>query len=312
MTYRTLSLALLAAALLGAAAAPAHAQRVFVGAQGSDGNPCSFAAPCRTFQHAHDAVAAGGEIDVLDPAGYGGLTITKAISIQGHGFAGVSVAAGHDGITVNAAATDSVNLNGLLIEGSGVGVNGIRFNSGRSLVVESCLVRNMTTSGLVFFSSALTAQTLSVAKSYFTENGLEGILISALGAGPITAAIDRSAFQANAVGVNVMGNNGGGAINVAATDSVANNNTGGTGFFVQSATNHSIATLVLTRVAAVGNNIGIRANGPNAIMRISQVSATGNTTGYAAANGGVIFSYGDNYIDGNGGNSGLLSTASKQ
>jgi len=66
---------------------PTQAQtRVFVAAQGLDSNPCTFAAPCRTFQHAHDVVAAAGEIDVLDPAGYGALTINKAISIQGHGF----------------------------------------------------------------------------------------------------------------------------------------------------------------------------------------------------------------------------------
>src|SRR5215471_18886117 len=78
-------------------AAQAQPTRVFVAAQGSDGNPCTFALPCRTFQHAHDVVAAKGEIDVLDPAGYGSLTITKAISIQGHGFAGLAVTSG-DGI----------------------------------------------------------------------------------------------------------------------------------------------------------------------------------------------------------------------
>ena len=65
---------------LGAGAAQAQT-RVFVAAQGSDSNPCTFAAPCRTFQHAHDMVAAGGEIDVLDPAGYGAVIITKSISI---------------------------------------------------------------------------------------------------------------------------------------------------------------------------------------------------------------------------------------
>src|SRR6516162_4145543 len=71
---------------------PAQAQsRVFVSATGSDGNPCTFAAPCRSFQHAHDVTSANGEIDVIDPAGYGPLTISKSISIQGHGFSGISV-----------------------------------------------------------------------------------------------------------------------------------------------------------------------------------------------------------------------------
>src|SRR5262245_62730777 len=96
-------------------AAQAAPNRVFVAAQGSDANPCTFAQPCRTFQHAHNVVAAGGEIDVLDPAGYGALTITKSISIQGHGFSGMTVVSGN-GITINAGATDSVSLNGLLID----------------------------------------------------------------------------------------------------------------------------------------------------------------------------------------------------
>src|SRR5215472_17571617 len=96
-------------------ATPAQAQRVFVGAAGSDSNPCTFASPCRSFQHAHDVTSANGEIDVIDPAGYGPITITKAISIQGHGFSGVSVPSGGTGITVKAPSTATVHLNGLLI-----------------------------------------------------------------------------------------------------------------------------------------------------------------------------------------------------
>src|SRR6516162_569662 len=92
-------------------AAPAQAQRVFVSTTGSDGNGCTFASPCRSFQHAHDTTGAGGEIDVLDPAGYGAVTITKAISIQGHGFSGITVASGGTGITINAGPNDSVTLN---------------------------------------------------------------------------------------------------------------------------------------------------------------------------------------------------------
>src|SRR5450432_2002398 len=108
--------------------APAQAQaRVFVGAQGSDGNPCTFVSPCRTFQHAHDIAPANGEIDVIDPAGYGVLTITKSISIQGHGFGGVTAASGAVGVTINAGASDKINLRGLLFEGANSGGSGISF-----------------------------------------------------------------------------------------------------------------------------------------------------------------------------------------
>ncbi len=128
---------------LGLHAAPAHAQiRVFVSAHGSDNNACSFTAPCRTFQQAHNVVAAKGEIDVLDPAGYGSLTIIKAISIQGHGVSGIAAANGGIGMVIAAGAGDAVYLSGLLFEGNGVGAMGIRFAAGKSLVIENCVVRN--------------------------------------------------------------------------------------------------------------------------------------------------------------------------
>jgi hypothetical protein len=75
--------------ILAPGPACALAARTFVAALGSDGNPCTFVAPYRTLQHAHDQTMAGGEIDVLDPAGYGAVTVSKAISIQGHGIAGI-------------------------------------------------------------------------------------------------------------------------------------------------------------------------------------------------------------------------------
>src|ERR1051326_3899698 len=121
---------------------PAWAQsRVFVAAQGSDTNLCTFAAPCRTFQHAHDVVAANGEIDVLDPAGYGPITINKGISIQGHGFSGITATSGN-AITINAGGADVVNLIGLIIEGAGLGSNGIVLNVGGSINIVDCMVRS--------------------------------------------------------------------------------------------------------------------------------------------------------------------------
>ena len=130
---------------------PAIAQtRVFVAAQGSDANPCTFALPCRTFQHAHDVVAANGEIDVLDPAGYGSVTITKGISIHGHGFAAISVASG-SAITINAGAADAVHLNGLLIDGGGVASGGVNCLSAAALRVENSVIRHVAQVGLQFF-----------------------------------------------------------------------------------------------------------------------------------------------------------------
>jgi hypothetical protein len=97
---------------LTALAAPAHATstRTFVSATGTDSNPCSFGAPCRSMQAAHNATTSGGEIDVLDPVGYGAITITKPISIVGHGFAAMSTVSGGTIVTISATRADSVNL----------------------------------------------------------------------------------------------------------------------------------------------------------------------------------------------------------
>jgi hypothetical protein len=295
-------------------AAPATAQRVFVAAQGSDANPCTFALPCRTFQHAHDTVAAGGEIDVLDPAGYGALTINKAISIQGHGFSGISVASSGTGILINAGATDAVNLNGLLIEGGGVGNNGIVFSAGKSLVVANCMIRKLAQNGLVFSSSATTAQTLSISDSSMSDNGSVGIRVETHSSGAITAAIDRVRLYGNgAAGLSADGTAGTGLISVAVNDSVAAHSSagGGFGFGALSNAGTSITNLVLTRVKATGNDTGIAALGATTTLRLAQSAVTGNAHGFGILLG-TILSYGDNTFDNNGSNTGSLGGATKQ
>src|SRR2546425_7556830 len=57
----------------------------FVASSGSDANDCSRATPCRLFQRAHDQTNVNGIVTALDPADYGILSITKAITIDGNG-----------------------------------------------------------------------------------------------------------------------------------------------------------------------------------------------------------------------------------
>ena len=98
-----------------AASLPAQAQRarVFVSVTGNDANPCTAGSPCKTFQAAHDAVLAGGEISVLDTGGYGTLIINKSVSIVAVGVqASIATASGQDAITVNAGSTDKISLRG--------------------------------------------------------------------------------------------------------------------------------------------------------------------------------------------------------
>jgi hypothetical protein len=297
--------------------APAQAaspMRVFVAAQGSDANPCTFALPCRTFQHAHDTVAAEGEIDVLDPAGYGALAITKSISIQGHGFSGISVAGGATAIDITAGATGVVSLNGLLIDGADVGGTGIRFNSGASLTVANCVVRRMGGDGIAFLPSAATAQSLFISNSHFADSGLNGVFIGSTGSGAITGAIERTAFTGNLIGFAVNGLAGTGPITVSVTDSLAANGAGGSsiGILAPSSAGHSIVHVLLARATAMGNGTGLEVDGPNSTVWLTQSNLIGNTNGFAIGTGATIASYGDNHIDGNGGNVGSLGSATSQ
>jgi hypothetical protein len=107
---------------LGATASNAQATRTCISGVGDDANPCSRTAPCKTFAGATSKTAAGGEISVLDPGGYGAVTITKSISIVSEGSEGSIRASGTNGIIINAASTDIVNLHGLLLEGAGTGI----------------------------------------------------------------------------------------------------------------------------------------------------------------------------------------------
>jgi hypothetical protein len=156
-------------------AAPARAQRLFVSATGSDGNPCTFVAPCRSFQHAHDVAAANSEIDVLDPAGYGAVTITKSISIQGHGFSGITASSGANAITINAGSSDAITLNGLIIDGSGIGQNGIEFDAGARLTVQNSTIQQFKGAGIYFVPNA--ASSLFVTDTSVINNGGDGVSV---------------------------------------------------------------------------------------------------------------------------------------
>jgi hypothetical protein len=117
------------------------ATRTWVSGVGDDANPCSRTAPCKTFAGAISKTATGGEINCLDPGGFGGVTITKSITISCEaGTAGVLVS-GTNAIVINAPSS-FVFLKGLDIEGLRTGLNGISFRAGALLHVENCVIRN--------------------------------------------------------------------------------------------------------------------------------------------------------------------------
>src|SRR5262249_48254238 len=120
------------------ASAPAHAQasRTWVSGVGDDANPCSRTAPCKTFAGAISKTAPAGEINCLDPAGYGGVTITKSITINCSETIGSALVSGTNGIIINALASDRVTLRNIQVQGLNTGLAGIKIMSAASVSIE--------------------------------------------------------------------------------------------------------------------------------------------------------------------------------
>ena len=196
------------------AAAPAHAQasRTWVSGVGDDVNPCSRTAPCKTFAGAISKTAAGGEISVLDPGGFGGVTITKSITISGVGFnASILAPSSTSGIIINAGANDVVTLRDLQINGAGSGAFGIRMLAGAALVVDKVNVFGFDT-GIENNAGNTTVYNSFISNNRsFGVNGKGGSL-----------SIEDSMLTNNNVAVQATG---GGTVRLS-NNSVYNNQTG--------------------------------------------------------------------------------------
>ena len=312
MTIAAVGLAL--AAALPAAPAAALSARTFVSGHGNDANPCNFAGPCRTFAAAYAKTAPSGEITVLDVAGYGPLTITTALSIvnDGVGEAGVILIAAGNAITITAGPSDAVSLRGLTLDGSGTAsTNGIQFTSGLSLTVANCVIRHFAGDGINFFPNA--SSNLAVSNTVAADNGGHGIYVLPGGSGTVTAVFNRVEANNNAQsGILVDGSTSTGTVNTTVSESVAAHNNAGAGFSAATAAGHASNTLTVFHSVSASNSFGIAVTGPGATVRLAQSVVAGNGAGWFVFTSGVVASYGDNYIDGNGSNTGSLSTVAKQ
>ena len=286
------------ACLLHAVPAQAQPIRVFVALTGADANPCTFASPCKSVQHAHDVVAAGGEVRMLDQGSYGLLTITKSISILGDGHGGIAASNGATAITINAGATDKINLRGLVVEGFGTGNFGINFNTGASLNIQDSIIRNFTSFGIFFTAS--TASQLNVSRTLVSDlaSGGDAVVIRATaGPGnlPVLAVLDHVVLDQSHNGLLVTGFSDQVA-QVTITDSVISNQSN-VGIFGQSG---GAAIDVMVRNCSVTNNAtGISTSGSGVFVRVTRSTITANGIGLTSGGSTNLVSYGDNNLDGN-------------
>ena len=280
--------------LLCSSLAQAQATRTWVSGVGDDANPCSRTAPCKTFAGAISKTAAGGEINCLDPAGYGAVTITKSIAIDCHYTEGGILAASVNGVIINALSTDKVILRGLDINGAGGagGLDGIRFLAGGSLHVEDTVINNMTNGINVGLNQTANAE-VYVTNSYIRNNSTVGIFVSNSGTGVVNAVVERTTSENNQFGLIGRNNS-----RVEARNSVFSGNSS-TGVLSEVLTAGPVSVINVINSAVTGNGTGLssgnssQANQGN--LRVSGCTISFNTTGVTAGNG-TASTFNDNIL----------------
>ena len=275
-------------------AAQAQATRTWVSGLGDDANPCSRTAPCKTFPGAYSRTAVGGEIDVIDPGGFGTISISHALTIDGGGGVMASIlASSTTGVNINAAATDNVILRNLSIQGvsqsSFPGTNGIALNSGR-LSVEHCVIENFSTNGIN--NNTTQATFLSVRDT--TINNVTGAGIYTKTTTGTNGVVFAHSFVFNSgSGIWASANS-----DVEASDSTFANNVGA-GLYAD-AQGGANALINAHHITTSHNAHGALAAAGGSI-RMGDSVVTFNTSNGVLGSGGLVQSYLDNYVQDNGG-----------
>jgi hypothetical protein len=277
---------LTAAALAVGFATAAHAQatRTWVSGVGDDANPCSRTAPCKTFAGAISKTATGGEISVLDPGGFGAVTITKSMTINGDGtLAGILSSLAAQAILVNITtnlATDKVVIRNVSINGGGNGVRGVRFIDGQELILDNVTISGMTDAGVdiaqsqsgnVFLHNVRIAKCLVGVRSQTT-------------AGVVSGAFDSLFIDGmTSHGVDCVNNT------ILVMRNVESSRCGGSGFRSAAAS----VNMVVENSVSSGNDFGFEATAGN--LRIANCGMYFNNTNCSSA----VLSAGNNRSAGN-------------
>ena len=266
----------------------AQATRTWVSGVGDDVNPCSRTAPCKTFAGAISKTATNGEINCLDPGGYGAVTITKSITIDCEDTQGSILAAGTNGVIVNiTAGTDTkkhVRLRGLSINGASntAAVSGVRVLAANFVSVEDTVIDGFQNHGI---SVETTSGTPKIEVDRVTIRGMVGNGINTfVTGGTVNLAISNSVFSSTSTGVNLSSNT-----KATIRDSSAVNNATGLAAFS--------AEMNVFNCMISGNTTGIFANASSTFRLYGNI-VTSNGTGLSSS-GGSILSSSNNQVDGN-------------
>jgi hypothetical protein len=303
---RTVSIALAATSLaLLLPAVPAHAQafRTFVSGVGDDANPCSRTAPCKTFAGAISKTQVNGEINCLDPGGFGALTITKSITVDCHQVFASILNAGTNGINIafdSFSGTDvrkTVRLRNINFNGVDTGLNGIRITGGGVItagvvIIEDCLIDGDFAGAARGISEERTGGgELYVSNTTVRNTGQFGIMVIPASGGVagqrIDAAFDNVRVQNSTIGI-IIGSNGRAMINRSVF-------TGNVQAGIQAGGNFPPVEANISNSVSTNNGIGVQNAGGTATIRLSGNDISFNGTALS----GATQSFGNNRLLGN-------------
>ena len=296
-TFKVLALAIFMFASVSIA--QAQASRTWVSGVGDDVNPCSRTAPCKTWAGAISKTAACGEIDALDPGGFGAVTITKSITLDGTGTMASILASLVTGITINALSTDVITIRGISINGFCNGLRGINILQAKTVNVEDCVIFRFAGPGIL--SSDNNGLKLNIRNTVIRDNTGDGLDLTAAAATPARVSLQNVSLNGNNNGVNAKS-----GVTVSAFDSTFAGNTAA-GIFANNTVGGSFAVIRVQRSQITGNATGVQA-GSGAGVGASVVEISQNIISFNTGNGvsvqasGIVETFQNNDIQGNGTN----------
>ena len=288
--------------VLSFSASPVRAQS-WVSPNGSDGNACTPAAPCATFQRAINVGAS--QINCLGSGNYGLLTITTSLTIDcGAGNVGNIANPSATAITINTTAAATIILRHLALNGlsAGTDVNGIdatSFFSG-TLIVEDCMVHGYHNGTGIFFQPTSGRGLLQVSNSQIFDD-FDGIVVAPGSAQIASVTLNRVESVGNTFFGVVL--NGEGVVAGTMRDSVVGEN-GHSGVVAEAG-----QVFFTVEESSIIDNLsaGIQTNSPGSSVKVGSSTIGGNGTGVLASAGSIV-SFGDNHVSDNGSDGIFTST----
>jgi hypothetical protein len=268
-----------------ASLAQAQATRTWVSGVGDDANPCSRTAPCKTWAGAISKTAPCGEIDALDPGGFGTVTITKSMTLDGTGtMASILGAGGATGIIINAAGTDVITVRGLSINGACTGVRGFNILQAKTVNIEDCVIFRFANEGILVTESS--DLQLNVRNSVIRDNAGDGVSLTT-SSSVVKATLDNVQISGSGLnGLHIKSRT-----NLTARNCVVSNNTGN-GIFVDAVSGGTSATgrIWASEISLNGGHGLAAGNAGNAGSSTAEIAQ--NQINNNGANGVIVLTWG--------------------